>query len=270
MKRLFSVLLVMLLCACTALAEETAVTQVRSPLYDAPRADAQELMCYVIGVPVTLTGETENGYVRVTVGQAGGCLTGWMEERDLVRGERAKRVVRAEQMHFAGTEMQTSSLYSLPDRDSAVLNDSFCLALRDVLGYSESGMWMHVRELDGSTGFVCMSELDGYQVRYELEPYVRVAPVGEEPTVGEAIAHARAFILNAEDSTAYTSMPGVYASAEKLDACTPEVEVLYYFDEPDRLTYIVVFRDPDGESIYAGLSFQWVDGEIVNVFGGNG
>ena len=46
--------------------------------------------------------------------------------------------------------------------------------------------------------------------------------------------------------------------------------MLYYFDEPDRLTYIVSFRDTQRNYLYAGLSFQVVGGEIMNASGGNG
>ena len=270
MKRFVLILLAMALCASCAAAQETAVTKVRAPLYAGPRAQGTPQMTYVVGVKVELTGEAENGYVQVTVGREGGSLMGWMEERDLAKGEKAARFVQAEQMHFRGTEMQTSSLYSKPDRSAAVLNDSFCLTLRDVIGYSDNGVFMHVRERDGSTGFVCMNDLEGYQVEYSFEPYIRVTPVDDELTVEEAVAYAKEVILTAEDSRMYTGMPDEYADAEKLAACMPEVEVLYYFDEPDRLTYIVGFCNTERDVLYAGLSFQWVNGQIVNVSGGNG
>lgn len=270
MKRFVLILLAMVLCASCAAAQETAVTKVRAPLYAAPEAKGTPQMTYVVGVKVELTGEEENGFVQVTVGSEGGSLTGWMEERDLAKGEKAARFVQAEQMHFRGTELQTSCLYSKPDRSAAVLDDSFCLTLRDVIGYSDNGVFMHVRERDGSTGFVCMNELEGYQVDYSFEPYIRVTPVENELTVEEAVAYAKEVILAAEDSRIYTGMPDVYADAEKLDGCTPEVDVLYYFDEPDRLTYVVGFRDMERDILYAGLSFQWVDGQIVHVSGGNG
>lgn len=270
MKQIVMILLVIALAgAGSAMAQTDAVTRTRAKLYAAADAQSAVQMTYLTGTTVAVTGEEMNGFLPVTVGREGGSLSGYMEAEDVERGERAARFVQAERMHYRGTELQTSNLYSLPQKDADVISDSFCLALRSVIGYREDG-FIHIRARDGSTGFACLDEVEGETLDYGFEPYVRVEPMEGELTREAAAAHAREIILAAEDSRVYTGMPEVYATAEGLDACEVEMDILYYFDAPGQLSYNICFRDMERDVVYAGVTFI-VEGEtIVEIHHGNG
>lgn len=253
------VLLFMLLCFCGAAKAQEAAAFVRAPLYAAPDTDAQQLMCYNIGTRVEVIREAGAGFVQVNVGKEGGSLMGYMEKRDLEFGEQSIRAFRAERVTCRGAETQTCKLYSYPDKEAPVISEAFDISVRQVLGVKD-GQWLHVQEMDGTTGFVARDELTGESLYYDAAPYIEAEPMEGELSREDALDEAKARLVE--------NQPDL--DLARLERCAVEMDVLYYYELPDQLTYTIDFRDPDTGYIYTGVSFLVKGKEIVKVSFGNG
>ena len=258
MKRSIALLLAFLGLCATAAAQEAAVF-VRAPLYDAPEANAQEIMRYHIGTRVEVIREADAQYVQVNVGEAGGSLMGYMEKRDLEFDEAAIRAFQAERVTCRGAETQTCTLYSYPDKAAPILDGAFNVSARQVLGVKD-GQWLHVQEIDGATGFVARDELTDESLYYDAAPYIHTQPMESELSREAALEEAKARLKEKKTDL----------DMERLERCTMEMDILFYYELPDQLTYTIDFRDPETGYIYTGVSFLVKGKEIVKVSFGNG
>lgn len=258
MKRSIALLLVFLGLCATASAQEAAVF-VRAPLYDAPEANAQEMMRYHIGTRVEIVREVDAGFVLVNVGSEGGSLMGYMEKRDLEFDEAAIRAFQAERVTCRGAETQTCTLYSYPDKAAPILDGAFNVSARQVLGVKD-GQWLHAQGIDGATGFVARDELTDESLYYDAAPYIHTQPMESELSREEALEEAKARLKEKQPDL----------DMERLERCGVEMDILFYYELPDQLTYTIDFRDPETGYIYTGVSFLVKGKEIVKVSFGNG
>lgn len=267
MRRIVVILLLALcVCAC-GLGEGNApaATAVRAGLYDAPREGAQELMRYYIGTRVEVVREVDARYVQVNVGEPGGSLMGYMRRDDLVFGEAAIRSVWPEEALCVNAQGQTCTLYSYMDERSEVIDPAY--TPWQVLGAQEDG-WLHCLYDDGRTGFVDRCAIPQMQIEVDGAPYMCVEPMEGELSREAAIAYARDRILGPDGAQYLAVWPGE-VDAQRLARSTPETELLMYDVASGIITYVVNFREADG-TIYAGLSFEAVAGDVVSLSAGNG
>ena len=272
MKTVVAVLLAMVLCASCAVAESSAVracTKVMADLLEAPDTDANVMMRYYIGTRVEVVREVDNAYVQVNVGKQGGSLMGYMEKRDLAFGEGAIRQVQAEAVSYTAEVGARCRLYSYPDKLAPVHDAEFDISCKSVLGHRQ-GEWLHVDDGLGHTGFVARDEIQLTGPDYYNAIFIYVEPAEDEMTREEAIAYARDVLLATDDDRTYAEVEGVEITAEKLDACLPECDLLYYYEMPEVTMYSIIFRDPDTGYVYAGIDFLIKGKEVVQISHGNG
>lgn len=271
-KRRAAALLIALLglafCAQGYAQEMHAATQTRAPLLDAPREDAHELMRYYIGVRVEVVREVDEQYVQVNVGQPGGSLMGYMRKADLAFEEETIRALPVEDARCELQEEQTCKLYAYPDERSNVIDPACMPAVHRVLGMLDS-TWIHLQLYDGRTGFINRADLSGEQVTVAQAIYFPAIPTDEEFSAEEATAYVRSVLLESENVDDYMGKSGEKMDEAKLNACVPEVEILYYPENPDCLEYVVSFRSAEGY-IYAGFSFTARGREVLGIHAGNG
>ena len=272
MKKMSMILaaLLLVLCCSSGLADDgRACAKVMADLLDAPNAEAHVMMRYYIGTRVEVVREVDAAYVQVNVGEQGGSLMGYMEKRDLAFGEEAIRQVRAEAVSYTAEVGARCRLYSYPDKLAPVSDAEFDISCKSVLGYRQ-GDWLHVDDGLGHTGFVARDEVELTDQDYRNAIFIYVEPAEDEMTREEAIAYARGVLLSAEDDSTYTEVEGVEITAEKLDACIPECDLLYYYEMPEVTMYSILFRDPDTGYVYAGIDFLTQGREVVKISHGNG
>ena len=280
MKRFFAVLLMALaLCAGNALAQAdgAASTAVRASLYDTPREGGAVLMMYYPGVRVEVLREANADFVQVNVGQKGGSLTGYMRRADLVFGEEAVRQNRPLEVCY---EQLGWTLYGYCDTRSEVLIER---GDADLFVLGEDDEWVHATVDRGSevvTGFV-NKKASGLREEDRTTSYaasIRTQPTADEPTREDAIAAARAHLL--EDGVE-ANVQGGPITAELLDSCTVQVDMSYTYDSgdvPDEspLWYMVTFLYADrtwedGLPMICGFCVLYVrDGEFVGYDYGKG
>jgi len=272
MKRMSMFLLSLLLCLCCTVGmadTSSACTKVMADLLDAPHAKANVLMRYYIGTRVEVVREVDSDYVQVNVGAKGGSLMGYMEKRDLAFGEKEIRAVRAEAVSYTAEVGARCRLYSYPDKLAPVSNAEFDISVKSVLGYRQ-GDWLHVDDGLGHTGFVARDEIALTDQFYHNAAFIYVEPAEDEMTRAEAIIFARGALLSAEDDSTYTEMEGLEITAERLDACIVECDLLYYYEMPEVTMYSILFRDPDTGHVYAGIDFLTQGREVIKISHGNG
>lgn len=273
MKRFVIALLAMVLlsasCAGAQSAAGPACAQVTADLLDAPNAQANVLMRYYTGTRVEVIREADADYVQVNVGTKGGSLMGYMEKRDLAFGEKAIRQVRAEAVSYTAAVGTVSTLYSYPDKQAPVNDAEFDVDYKQVLGY-RGGDWLHVEDGLGGSGFIARDELELIGPEYRYASHIYVEPAEDEMTREEAFAYAKKVMLASSEDSLYTGVEGVEITAEKLEQCVPECDLLYYYESPDVVMYSIIFRDPETGYVYAGIDFLTRDGEVVKISHGNG
>ena len=272
MKKVLGTVVVLLLCLCwsSGLADDgRACAKVTADLLDAPNAGANVMMRYYIGTRVEVVREVDNAYVQVNVGKQGGSLMGYMEKRDLAFGEGAIRQVQAEAVSYTAEVGARCRLYSYPDKLAPVHDAEFDISCKSVLGHRQ-GEWLHVDDGLGHTGFVARDEIQLTGPDYYNAIFIYVEPAEDEMTREEAIAYARDVLLATDDDRTYTEVEGVEITAEKLDACLPECDLLYYYEMPEVTMYSIIFRDPDTGYVYAGIDFLIKGKEVVQISYGNG
>lgn len=281
MKRFLTVLLLAALTLCTccapAMADDAASTAVTAGLYDTPREGGAVLMTYYPGVRVEVLREANADYVQVNVGRKGGSLTGYMRKADLVFGEAAVRQNRPLEVCY---EQLSWTMYGYRDTRSDVLierGDAYLYVL------GEDDEWVHATVDRGSeavTGFVNKAE-SGLWEAGRTTGYaagIRTQPTADEPTREEAIAAARAHLL--EDGIE-ANVQGGPITAELLDRCTVQVDMGYTYDSGDvpgesPLWYMVTFTYADrtwadGLPMICGFCVLYVrDGEFVGYDYGKG
>lgn len=280
MKRFLAMLLMALaLCAGNALAQAdgAASTAVRASLYDTPREGGAVLMMYYPGVRVEVLREANADFVQVNVGQKGGSLTGYMRRADLVFGEEAVRQNRPLEVCY---EQLGWTLYGYCDTRSEVLIER---GDADLFVLGEDDEWVHATVDRGSevvTGFV-NKKASGLREEDRTTSYaasIRTQPTADEPTREDAIAAARAHLL--EDGVE-ANVVGGPITAELLDSCTVQVDMSYTYDSgdvPDEspLWYMVTFLYADrtwedGLPMICGFCVLYVrDGEFVGYDYGKG
>lgn len=266
------ILLALLLClGCASGMADTgrACAKVTADLLDAPGEGANVMMRYYIGTRVEVIREVDDAYVQVNVGKEGGSLMGYMEKCDLAFGEAAIRQVQAEAVSYT-TEVGTRcKLYSYPDKLAPVNDAEFDISCKSVLGYRQSD-WLHVDDGLGHTGFVARDEIHLTDQNYWNAIFIYVEPAEDEMTREEAIAYARDVLLATDDDSTYTEVEGLEITAEKLDACLPECDLLYYYEMPEVTMYSILFMDPDTGYVYAGIDFLAEGREVIKICHGNG
>lgn len=273
MKKILGMLLAMALlgtaCALGEAGAGPACAKVMADLLEAPNAKADVLMRYYIGTRVEVIREVDATYVQVNVGVKGGSLMGYMEKRDLAFGEKAIREVRAEAVSYKAEPETVNTLYSYPDALAPILNAEFDVDYKQVLGY-RGGEWLHVEDGLGGTGFIRRDEIPLEGPDYHYASFIYVEPAEGEMTREEAIAYAKETLLSAEDPSAYMDHPETELTQDMLDACTAEVDILYYYETPDVVMYSVQFRYPDSGYVYAGIDFLMQGKEVMKIAHGNG
>lgn len=227
-------------------AKGTAVTRRMVDLTDAPFDNANVLMRYYPGVRVEVVRVADGQHVQVNVGGSEGGLMGYMLSEALLYGELAVRSVRALNVSYSVSD--SFRLYSYCDThaDSTVMTyQSMVHALGGL------GDWLHVC-LDGSqtpAGFVSRSGEGLGDVRISYSAYVYTKPMEGELSVEEAVRRVKAFVL-ADGVQANEGCAPI--TAELLDACTVETEVMHYYsDDPTmRCFYHISFYYPEGTQGY--------------------
>lgn len=259
--------LLMLLSMPLAFAESTASTVRATDLLELPRESATLLMHYEQGVRVEVLREADTQYVQVNVGEPGGSLMGYMKKEDLVFGEENVRLNRPVENCYEQTGW---TLYSYCDVRSPVLieqSDTFLY----MLGSKDE--WIHAIVQMGSetiTGFVSREVnplgIGEEKRRTQYAAQIRTQPIGNEPTVEEAIALAADYLVA---DGQLDNVSGEPVTKERLAACTVQTDISYCYDEPIPLMYIITFFDPvakleNGEpKIYALACLYVEDGDKV-------
>lgn len=280
MKRILAMLLTaLLLCAGGALAQadDAASTAVRAGLYDTPREGGEVLMTYYPGVRVEVLREANAEFVQVNVGRKGGSLTGYMRKEELVFGEEAVRQNRPLEVCY---EQMSWTLHSYRDTRSEVLIERGDATL---YAMGEDDEWVHAVVDRGSevvTGFVNKKESGLWEasVTTGYAAGIRTQPTADEPTREDAIAAARAHLL--EDGIE-ANVQGGPITAELLERCTVQVDMGYTYDSGDvpgesPLWYMVTFYYADrtwadGLPMICGFCVLYVrDGEFVGYDYGKG
>lgn len=260
----------LLLAGVAALAEEppqtgVAATRASAQLLSTPQQNASVLMTYFPGVRVEVVRLADAQYAQVNVGNRPGTLTGYMRIADLAFTEEALRRVRGVKATCAFESLPP--VYSYMDE----LSQNLGLMRGDyaVLGVSGDG-WLHVvmglGKPDDATGFVYRGA-DTSGMGLSEAPYVYTRPTQGELTREQAVAFARERILADGQPVHMSTAEGMGpVTAEGLDACEVEFDVLSYYTED--LYYHVFFRDAEG--IYAGIELTVRGAEVVAFGYGNG
>lgn len=234
-----------------------AATRTTAELLDSPSEDAHVLMRYYPGVRVEVTQCVNETYVSVCVGIQPGALTGYMRADELAYTEYGVRSVRG--VYAIWNSEDGLPLYTRMDARAQKMGDVFNFF--QVLGVSDEG-WMHARWNGSQTGFADRGDAaDGIQV-FE-QPYIYTAPTQDELSKEEAIAYAMEQMVK-DGGYGYTSDGPVAVTREELEACVPEVQVLYYEYEP--LNYDVTFYDAETGGFYTAITL-YVEGKTVLGYG---
>ena len=206
--------------------------------------------------------------MQVTVGEGEGSLTGWVAMGDLAVGSERMRMVHPTVV-TCSAQMQPCTLYAQPDAKGTVLDSTFYVEAAQVFGHL-AGKWLHVRADDGRWGFISLQE-DAVLLEERHTPYAIEAELMQnELTKEAAIEAAKKQILADLESGALLGMGMDYVTAEGLDACPVEVQVLSYDGIGDRLFYDVGFMDEENEYYYAWIVLEVQGAEIVNYSYGSG
>lgn len=268
MKRFILVLMVFLLLAPCALAQEVAAVRTETPLLVSPSLDAQVLMRYYIGTRVEVIREANAEFVQVNVGKPGGSLMGYMAKEDLAMGEKAARQVRADVMLYY-TSSVPCTLYSAPDVLSNVIDAQFGLDYKQALGYLNDD-WLHVEDGLGGTGFVCRGEVSLTRAEWMQASHIYVEPTEGELSLEAAVQAAKRILLEDYAAGRNLNIGMENLSEEGFAQCTASVKVLYRYDAPDVLEYQVDFWMEGHLGAYAYIYLTVSGEEIVSHYYGNG
>lgn len=263
----------MLMLAACALADApamgTAVTRDYVQLLETPNDDAAVIMNYYPGVRVEVTEIVSDSVVKVTVGAAGGALSGYMPASLLAYGEESIRREMPMLVRYRSDSLVR--LYSACDRSAERVGEVIDLGSADVLGASDG--WLHVKldKMMEDSAFIDLSQQEVMLIQSDPMDYAYTYPMEGEITIEQAIREGKAYLL--EHGRRGSGWNHETCTAEMLDLCEADVRVSYYPALEPPMSFEINFYKPadvDGPQIYAWINVWVKGGEIISFDYGNG
>ena len=263
----------MLMLAACALADApamgTAVTRDYVQLLEMPNDDAAVIMNYYPGVRVEVTEIVSDSVVKVTVGAAGGALSGYMPASLLAYGEESIRREMPMLVRYRSDSLVR--LYSACDRSAERVGEVIDLGSADVLGASDG--WLHVKldKMMEDSAFIDLSQQEVMLIQSDPMDYAYTYPMEGEITIEQAIREGKTYLL--EHGRRGSGWNHETCTAEMLDLCEADVRVSYYPALEPPMSFEINFYKPadaDGPQIYAWINVWVKGGEIVSFDYGNG
>lgn len=276
MKRMLAICLLMLLSVSCAYAQDDmftprpgfAVAMPNQPedggtacLHAAPDVDSDVVMRYYSGARVEVMEITEDGaFARVTCGEPGAMLSGYMHTQELAFGEAAARTVPL--CYEAVQFLRDVPIYSYCDARGAVIGTAKTTRFYAVCGKNDHGM-AQLFEQSGAPekefGFVNINAPMLYR-DFESDPHTyAVPPLAGELTREEAYERAIACLLDGSADTYkfMDKLPEHLRSEEGLRSMNADIRlwmqdgiVLWHImlTDPENLdNNVSVSLTPDGE-----------------------
>jgi len=263
----------MLMLAACALADApamgTAVTRDYVQLLETPNDDAAVIMNYYPGVRVEVTEIVSDSVVKVTVGAAGGALSGYMPASLLAYGEESIRREMPMLVRYRSDSLVR--LYSACDRSAERVGEVIDLGSADVLGASDG--WLHVKldKMMEDSAFIDLSQQEVMLIQSDPMDYAYTYPMEGEITIEQAIREGKTYLL--EYGRRGSGWNHETCTAEMLDLCEVDVRVSYYPALEPPMSFEINFYKPadvDGPQIYAWINVWVKGGEIISFDYGNG
>ena len=263
----------LLLTASFALADApalgTAVTTDYVQLLESPEDSARVIMNYYPGVRVEVTEIVSDSVVKVTVGAAGGALSGYMPVSLLSYGEEGVRSVMPMLVRYRADS--SVRLYSACDRGAERTGEVIELGSADVLGASDG--WLHVKldKMMLDSAFVDLSQQKVMLIQSDPLDYTYTYPTAGEVSMEEAIREGKRYLL--EHGRRGSGWNHETCTAEMLELCEADVRISYYPALESPMHFEINFHKPkdvDGPQIYAWINVIAKGGEIVSINFGNG
>lgn len=263
----------MLMLAACALADApamgTAVTRDYVQLLETPNDDAAVIMNYYPGVRVEVTEIVSDSVVKVTVGAAGGALSGYMPASLLAYGEESIRREMPMLVRYRSDSLVR--LYSTCDRSAERVGEVIDLGSADVLGASDG--WLHVKldKMMEDSAFIDLSQQEVMLIQSDPMDYAYTYPMEGEITIEQAIREGKTYLL--EHGRRGSGWNHETCTAEMLDLCEADVRVSYYPALEPPMSFEINFYKPtdaDGPQIYAWINVWVKGGEIISFDYGNG
>lgn len=263
----------MLMLAACALADApamgTAVTRDYVQLLETPNDDAAVIMNYYPGVRVEVTEIVSDSVVKVTVGAAGGALSGYMPASLLAYGEESIRREMPMLVRYRSDSLVR--LYSACDRSAERVGEVIDLGSADVLGASDG--WLHVKldKMMEDSAFIDLSQQEVMLIQSDPMDYAYTYPMEGEITIEQAIREGKTYLL--EHGRRGSGWNHETCTAEMLDLCEADVRVSYYPALEPPMSFEINFYKPadvDGPQIYAWINVWVKGGEIISFDYGNG
>lgn len=263
----------MLMLAACALADApvmgTAVTRDYVQLLETPNDDAAVIMNYYPGVRVEVTEIVSDSVVKVTVGAAGGALSGYMPASLLAYGEESIRREMPMLVRYRSDSLVR--LYSACDRSAERVGEVIDLGSADVLGASDG--WLHVKldKMMEDSAFIDLSQQEVMLIQSDPMDYAYTYPMEGEITIEQAIREGKTYLL--DHGRRGSGWNHETCTAEMLDLCEADVRVSYYPALEPPMSFEINFYKPadvDGPQIYAWINVWVKGGEIISFDYGNG